>query len=730
MIAVLCGPGFARAQSRADLAAYRPTAAATRVEGNEAPTIDGDVSDPVWAKAAAFDTFYQVTPDLGAKATERTVVRLLYDKDNLYVALYAYDAAPDKIVANLRGRDVRMPAEDSIRLVFDPTASGRNGYSFEVNPNGAYTDALVQNNATFTVNWNPIWTVKAVRTADGWTAEASIPFRSLTYDPRAAAWGFNVERNLKRKNEEDRWSNISVGSRPYDFSNVGMLTGIADTDKGLGLDVQVFGKAGYKHTWDPAPAHGNATASPSGNLYYKISPDATVTLTANTDFSNTPLDQRQVNLSRFGLFLPETRDFFLQDAALFEFGGLPFANNANNINIGVDQNGEAFFSRNVGRAGPDIVGILGGAKLSVAHNGIRVGALTVETNSGGSVGRQNLSVVRSSVPVGRNSQFGVIATHGDPTGLSSNTLSGGDFQYRTTVFGDRVLKADAFFQRTFSSAKGNDNAFGFAAAYPNEPLYADVEVRQIGKNFAPALGFLNQPEIRMYVGDLYYRNRYSAASPVRYVEAGTRHKLITDLNNVMQTRNDMVWLGLDTGADDLFQVKYRNRYERVNVHYFIPGGVRMPAGSYGWNEFNLHIESSTGRRIDAKLDLTCCKYFNGRDFHSDLTVDLKPNGTFSLTLQHTMDLIRLPTGRVDIHVVSFSGQVNFTNNMYLAPQIQYDNISHNLGVSLRYDWLYNPTTEFFVAVGTFAAVEGPFIKPQFHVSTTEFVIRVGHTFRL
>src|SRR4051812_6490550 len=271
IVALALGAAGARgAEPAPDFTNYHPTAAATRIAATAAPVIDGDLADAIWEKAQSFDAFYQVNPDLGRPASERTVVRILYDENALYIAVHAYDSEPDKIVANLKGRDVRMPNDDNIRIILDPTASGANGYNFEINPNGAYTDALIQNNSTFNVNWNAIWSVGARRTADGWTAEAAIPFRSMSYDPDAPAWNFNIQRTIRRKNEEVRWSNVSRNYRNIEFSNVGQLTGFTGVRKGLGLEVQAFARAAYKQTFNPAPRPRDVSFEPSGNLYYRI----------------------------------------------------------------------------------------------------------------------------------------------------------------------------------------------------------------------------------------------------------------------------------------------------------------------------------------------------------------------------------------------------------------------------------------------------------------------------
>jgi hypothetical protein len=294
---------------------YQPDVRPVRIDTAAAPKIDGDLSDAAWQKAPVISEFYQLEPNEGAPATERTEVRILYDENNLYFAVKAFDSDPAGIKASIKARDGQLGKDDLIRIYLDPQQSRRDGYAFEINPLGARTDALVQNNSTFLVNWDTIWHAHSRIVSDGWVTEVAIPFRSISYDTARSDWGFDFFRLVRRKNERIRWSQISRQMSSVDISRSGSMLGISDTHHGLGLDIETFGAVRFKHEWEK-PREGDLTFEPSGNLFYKLTPSLTGTLTFNTDFSDTPLDDRQVNTGRFGLFFPETRDFFLQDAAV------------------------------------------------------------------------------------------------------------------------------------------------------------------------------------------------------------------------------------------------------------------------------------------------------------------------------------------------------------------------------------------------------------------------------
>src|SRR5882762_9127284 len=395
-----------------DFATYQPTGKATRIDAAEAPTIDGDLSDPVWQKAQAIDEFYQLDPDPGQPATERTVLRFLYDRDNLFVSIYAYEN-PDQIVVTNLTRDGNLGVDDVLRLFLDPLNTRRNSYDFEVNALGARIDALLRNNQDRLKEWNTIWTARAKIVADGYTVEMAIPFRDLSYDPTKPDWVIDLSRVVRRKGERIRWSSINPAITQFDISRAGTLTGITDVNPGVGLDIQLYASLRYRFDWQE-PKRETFSFRPSGNAFYKFTPQLVGTLTVNPDFSDAPLDIRQVNTTRFVLFQPETRNFFLQDVATFEFGGHGF-NTADDYNYQGD-NGTPFFSRNIGLANNLPVSIVAGGKLSGEVAGLGIGALSVVTNGTGITNAsQTRSVARITKRVGE-SKLGVTLTNGDPSG--------------------------------------------------------------------------------------------------------------------------------------------------------------------------------------------------------------------------------------------------------------------------------------------------------------------------
>ena len=375
----------------------RPSVVAIRIDASEAPTIDADLSDPAWAKATVIENFTQKQPIPYAAPTERTVLRIMYDENNLYFAFYAYDSAPERIIARSMQRDGPLFTADSVMLYIDPGQTRRNAYNFEIGASGGRTDQLELNNTEELREWDTIWEARARIVEDGWVAEFAIPFKSLSYEPGQTVWGFDAGRRIRHKNER-------VAGRdtiPRSISPMSARAAISPASRmsrqGIGLDVQVYGALRAKHDWQLEGDGAGLSFTAGGNAFYKMTPALTNTLTVNPDFSDAPLDVRQVNTTRFSLFTPETRDFFLQDVSAFEFGGRSFGRNSQDR---VSNNGRPFFSRNIGLVQGQPVSLIVGDKLSGEFGGFDIGVLSVLTDKTptGEDG-QILSIARVTHPI-------------------------------------------------------------------------------------------------------------------------------------------------------------------------------------------------------------------------------------------------------------------------------------------------------------------------------------------
>jgi hypothetical protein len=707
-----------------EISSSRPVAHVARISTSEAPKIDADLSDASWAKATVITDFKQREPDPGAPPTERTVLRIMYDDTNFYLSVYAYDSEPDRLIVRSMSRDGEVNQGDHIEITLDPGLTFRNAYVFRIGPAGGRWDGLRLNNLQELPEWNAIWEARARRVPDGWVAEIAIPFSSISYIPGQTDWGFDFTRNIRRKTEIVRWSSINPGIPITDVSAAGTLTGIQDVNQGLGLDVVPYIVLRAKHNWGVEGDGAGVSATAGGNAFYKITPGLTGTVTVNPDFSDAPLDVREVNTTRFSLFYPETRAFFLQDAGAFEFGGRSFRRtNTDRQN----NNALPFFTRNIGLVNGRPISLVGGGKLSGEYGGVGIGALSVLTDRTPTAPGQVLSVARVTVPVFSMSRGGIIFTNGDPTGNSRNSVAGTDFQYRDdTTFGGNIFQADAYYQRSFSDKAGQDDSYGLGVDYPNEPFSAELYFKTVGENFTPALGFVNRPGIRLYDGTLRYLWRYRGpGNLLRTIALDTQHTVTTNLGGRIDTRDEAVQVQFTTASDHSFYFTVHNNFDRLVKPFVLPHNAIVPAGAYTWNNFNTHMLISRSLPLSLHADVICCDYYNGSMLRVSPDLRFRPSEYVEMNLSYDGQFIRLPGGKVDIHVLTMDGLINFTPDMQFAIQAQYDNISESFGFLGRYRWEFQPGSEILIALGQSAVIPGT----DFRFQTTELSVRIGHTLR-
>jgi len=719
-------PGLAQPVERGVAAeGYRPRAAATRIEPSEAPIIDADLSDQIWANATLITDFRQRVPVPGALPSERTEVRILYDENNLYFGIYAYDSDPSGIILRSMERDGPIFTGDMIGVNLDPGLTRRNAYSFQIGPSGNRADALFMNNTEDLSEWDTIWVARAAVVEDGWIAEVSIPIQSLSYEESQSDWGLDIRRVIQRRSEQIYWSAINPQLETHDVSQAGTLTGLTGFDQGNGLEVQLYGVSRAKRDWHMPGKDTDIGFSGGGNIFYRITPALTGTLTYNPDFSDAPLDARQVNTTQFSLFFPETRDFFLQDAGTFEFGGRGFTRGRD---ARTANNGRPFFSRNIGLVDGQPVSIIGGGKLSGELGEFGVGALSVLTDKTPSAGGQVLSVVRISRPVFNESQIGFIATNGDPTGVSDNSVVGVDYQYRNSnLWGGNVFQGDIFYERSFSNVSGDDNSFGTALNFPNEPWGGELGFKQIGTNYEPALGFTNRTSIRVYDANVRHLSRYGTGSALflRELQFSANNFVVTGLNDVLQSRESSIEGEAVTQSNKLFAIGATNFFEKVSKPFFLPDDILIPVGKYNWTNAFARIATSRIFPLSVEAQIECCSFYNGTSLDTLLEVVFRPNRYYGIEASHQWTYLEMPNGTINIHIASLDTTITFTPDMQIALQAQYDNISQSFGLLARYSWEFIPGSELLVAFGQAATIP----TSRFVAQRSQMTIRVGHTLR-
>ncbi len=669
-------------------------ARAVRIDASEAPAIDGSLSDAVWARVPPIPDLRMREPVEDGEPTERTVVRVAHDGTTLYVAFRCFDSEPDGIRATQRRRDARLQPDDRVEILLDTQRDRRNAYFFAIGAGGAINDALVsQNGGTTNRAWDGIWEGRARIDEEGWSAEMAIPFRTLATSRDVTVWGFNVERFIRRKREELAFGNPT---RDVDFERVseaGELEGLEDLDSGVGLDVvpYVKGTASTDHLDEDSDLLGTG----GGELFYRLTPGITGALTVNTDFAETEVDERRVNLSRFPLFFPEKRKFFLEDAGLFSFeteaGGGGRRGSSNDL--------LPFFSRRIGLDGDgDRLPIQSGVKVSGFEGDWSGGVLGVRTGTSDSLSERELFVARARHNVDDNSTVGAIFTSGNPAGTANNQVAGFDYRYSTGEFLDgKNFDVSAFALQSFTEgASGREAAFGAEVRFPNDFLDGSLSAREVGDEFFPALGFVERTGVRRYAGTAAIRPR--PGGDVRRLFLRVSPVVYTDLSDRLQTSTVETSAGIEMESGDEASVSVTPVFDRIDESFEIVPGLTVPADTYRFERYRARAESSSTRPVVAGASFEWGDFLGGERTDIELELDWRPDPLFQIGAESVTTYLRLPGGDADIQIGRVRTEVNFSPDVSWQTFVQFDNVSESAGVNSRLRWIIEPGRDLFVVL--------------------------------
>jgi hypothetical protein len=485
-------------------------------------------------------------------------------------------------------RDVEDPfGEDFVTIAFDTFGDHRSGYFFDVRATGALNDGLIPGPGLFSDDWDGIWEAWTRIERDGWTAEIRIPSRTLHFKVGLREWGFNVLRNVARDRIVFHWSGLTRDSDFLDLNSAGLLSGIAHLDQGRGLTIAPYGLARY----DRAPAGDTLSLVGRGgfDLSYSLTPQLTGVATANTDFAETEVDSRQINLTRFDLFFPEKRSFFLEGSSLFDFG------------LGLGQDFLPFYSRRIGLIEGETVPINWGAKV-LGHAGrFGIAALDIETGSSNQAPRTNLSAGRVTCDVGDSLRVGMIATHGDPEGAAANTLAGADATWHTSrIRGDKKMTVGGWTARSSGDLpSGQRHGWGLKVDFPNDFWNAYARVMEFGEALDPALGFLPRPGTRWYDVWNAVQPRPRRDGPLSFIRQAffeIRYTQVDDLDGRTESRRLFTApFNVETESGEHLEANWVPTYESLTAPFAVADGVVIPPGDFHFTRYRAEAQSARNR---------------------------------------------------------------------------------------------------------------------------------------
>ena len=663
------------------------------------PRIDGRLDDAVWAQAAPMDQFRQREPQEGAEASERTTVRVVYDDTHLYIAADLTDRAPAEIRASELRRDNTLESDDTFSVLLDTYLDRRNAFVFRVNPRGTRFDALVRNEARFYyADWDEQWTAAAAMTDTGWSVEIAIPFTTLRFTGAALqTWGLNFERVIKRKNESVYWAGWS---RDYTFQNVsqaGQLTGLRDITQAERVRLRPYVVAGVQSI-EAAPAPTGRTGIGEvgiDDLRVAVTSNLTAQLTVNPDFAQTEVDAQQVNLTRFSLFFPEKRQFFIEGAdslrmgvGLLHFGPPPL---------------DLFYSRNIGLSPTGTpVPVRVGGKLTGKAGGFDVGALNVQTGSSDGRDGENFSVGRVRKEVLGRSYIGAIVTNRQG-GVGRNTVVGADARFtflnHLNVMG-LVARAD---DEQVGTAQW---ATQVGAEWRDDLLELGANYIDVDPQFTAGLGFVRVRERLTGIrGSIKPRpGRWG----IRQFEITPSAVWYHDDARVLRSRDAQVTLATAFETGDRIELVPVVSHERVVRPFPIGPGVVLPPGEYDWNAVAVNVRTFNGRKLSGNASLSVGDFYDGRKRTLNLAGDLRPSSRLSLNPSYSVNDVVLGPGSFRTHLVGLRANVSFSTSLLTSAFVQYNSAGQLAATQLRFNYIFRTIDNVYLVFNETRYTDGVF----------------------
>ena len=680
------------------------TVAASRVD--VAPTLDGVLDEAAWNAAEVIDAFVQQEPDEGAPASERTEARILYDGENLYIGVRAFDSEPDAVIATEMRRDSdRILDEDNFQIILDTFRDYRSAYMFVTTPLGAKLEQQVFEEGegsgrrgfgvatNINKDWDGVWHVSARRTDDGWTAEIAIPMVTLRFpDQERQEWGINFMRNIRRKNEQAFWAGIP---KPYTLTRVslaGNLTGLESLNRGMDLRVKPFVSGGATRITDAGIVANDGRRDIGFDVKYGVSAGLNLDLTWNTDFAQAEVDDEQVNLTRFALFYPEKRDFFLENSGQFNVG----------TNSAFQRVADLFFSRRIGLSETgDPIPILGGARLTgkVGRNNIAVMDIQTDGLPGdvaqGLAGRdgENFFVARYSRDIMARSKVGAL--------IINKHVGDGSYVNRTlaadmTLAPHPSFLVNSFIAKTSTTGVDDGDLAGYVRlGWLDEDWNVYGEYSDFQENFNPEVGFLPRRGIRISKVHLE-RNPRPGRFGVRVFDPMVNITYTTDQNNRLVTRRIHHMLGtrLENGA--YINIWYNDYLEVLDDPFHVRPDVVVAPGTHRFGEWRFSFTSDPSRRLYGTVYYSPQTFFDGNRTDYNARAGLRLTSQLAAEGAFTRNDVRLPGGDFSADIASFRVDYAISPTMTLRALTQYNSLTDQWSTAARLNYIYRPGSDIYI----------------------------------
>ena len=655
---------------------------------DEKITLDGKLTESCWQEAMKISNFTQRELDEGEPATEKTEIAIVYGTNVMYIGFWGFDDEPDKIVAQKMNRDFSWGTDDNFEIIISTFNDNRNGYLFVTNPNGARADVLISNEGEgFNKSWNGVWDVAATITDEGWFAEIQIPFSTLKFKKAEdLVWGINFERNIRRKKEQVMWQGWSRIYELEKISQAGKLAGLSNIKAKNKVELKPYVSGGLEKT-DTENWLGRYKIG--GDVNVDITTTLKLNLTINTDFAQVESDRARINLTRFSLYFPEKRQFFLEAKQLFEMslGGI----------------NQVFYSRRIGIQDDQVVPIIAGARVFGKQNRTSLGAMSIQTIAKDSIETTNYSVFRVRQDVGRQSSVGAIVTSKFLNGRH-NIVYGADFTYSTSkIFKNKNLIINGSFaqSQTSDSINNRNSSYRVSLSFPNDWIEYDLAVVGIQEHFNPEMGFLRRHNYRMYYTELQFNPRPKFLPFLRNLILKP-----LDINYYVNERTNQLEsifyelrpLGFVTKSGEFAEFNIQWLFDKLEEPFELLDAVVIPVGEYWDQRWEVQFESFPGRKLSGEFYVNWGSFYTGNRTRLSIAGNLNINKHWNLSAEWSRNYLYFH--ELDFVTDEVGGRVIYAYNPKLNTSLfgQWNNEDEEILLNYRINWIPKIGSDFYFVV--------------------------------
>ncbi|MAG70492.1 MAG: DUF5916 domain-containing protein [Vicinamibacterales bacterium] len=678
----------------------RTTMRAVRLDEDAPLQIDGRLDESIYTEVAGVGGFVQQEPDEGAPPTQPTEIWVFFDDTTFYLSVRNWDSEPERIVAReMRRGNVGVASDDSITLTLDTFYDRRNGFYFETNSLGGLYDALVTDERAENPDWDTVWETQSARFDGGWSLEMAIPFKSLRYpEGGPQIWGINVRRKLLRYEELSYLSPIPASYGRvgvWKFSSAATLVALEAPTESINLEVKPFGISTL--TTDLAetpPLTDDLTGDVGFDAKYGLTKGLIADFTYNTDFAQVEVDEAQVNLTRFSLFFPEKRPFFLEGRDIFAFGGA----GPRFSGLPSGDTPLLFFSRRIGLSEGQEVPIIAGGRVTGRAGPYTIGLLNIQTDEDPKtlVESTNFSVVRLKRDFLDRSTIGVIGTHRSQAVDSPGTNSVWGLDTRLAFFSNFFI--DAYYAQTRTEGRSDDDTSYRARAENTGDRYGfAAEHLRVGKNFNPEIGFMRRQDFRRSFGQAYFSPRHLSSDLVRkYTLRTSLDYYEGDSTGIVETREVKAEFNIQFENGETWRNSYSQNYEFLTEPFEITDGIVIPVGGYDFQTVQSRYMLRTHRPLSGTLAVQTGTFFGGERSEASFSGRLKLSTKLGIEPSVAVNVIDLPQGSFTTQIARARVIYTMSPRMFVEALTQYSSASDAVGTNVRYRWEYTPGSDLFV----------------------------------